>query len=156
MDRERLDLFESVILDHESRPRNFLVLDAPTHSASGLNPVCGDRYRVFLEIRGGRIDRASFVGRGCSISKASASMLVSMIEGMTVEEALAVRHDLDKSLHPQETRESREAPLQFPGELEALTGVREHPSRIRCVMLAWDAMVEALNAPDSESKRSQQ
>ena len=148
------ELFQSVILDHDSRPRHFDAIEDATHSASGLNPVCGDRYRVFLDVREGQIRRASFHGRGCAISKASASMMVSMIEGMTVAEARSLRGDLDKSLHPQESRGSREAQPELPGELEALTGVREHPSRIRCVMLAWDAMTQALSSPDSEPPQS--
>lgn len=139
MDQAQEDLFQSILLDHDARPRGFFEMNAPTHVKAGVNPICGDRFVIFLEVDGVRIRRASFQGRGCTLSKASASMMVSMLSGKTTHEANAIRLALRERLTSSDPR--REDSL---GELEALSGVREHPSRVACVMLAWDALAAAL------------
>lgn len=139
MDRDQEELFQSIILDHDERPRNFLRMDDATHVQSGLNPLCGDRFTVFLDVEGKRIKRASFYGRGCTLSKASASMMADKLTGRTIGEARSIRNDL------QEMLTSTQPPnREVMGELEALIGVRDHPSRMACVMLAWDAMLAAI------------
>jgi nitrogen fixation NifU-like protein len=138
LDPQRSDFFEAVILDHNERPRHFHKMEEATHSAEGVNPVCGDRFRIYLVIDGQTIERASFFGRGCALSKASASMMVSMAAGHTVEELSGLRDVLYESLTSQPDADP--GPL---GEMESMLGVRDHPSRIRCVMLGWNTLLEA-------------
>lgn len=137
MDADQEELFQSIILDHDARPQSFFRMDDATHVESGLNPVCGDRFVIFLELEGDRIKRASFYGRGCTLSKASASMMMTLVPGKSLQEARVVRDAIWNALA------SADVP-QLEGDLAALVGVREHPSRIACVMLAWDAMVAAI------------
>jgi nitrogen fixation NifU-like protein len=143
MDPEHEELFQAILLDHDQNPRNFFRMDDATHVETGVNPVCGDRFVIYLAVTGGRIERASFQGRGCTLSKASASMMVSSVSGISVDEALAARSALREALDPASEEEHR-----ITGEFEALLGVRSHPSRIACVMLAWDAMGMAIASSD--------
>ena len=84
------DLYQEVILDHNRRPRNFRVLDAATHQAEGYNPLCGDRFELYLTIDGGVITDVGFQGSGCAISKASASMMTDCLKGCPVADACAL------------------------------------------------------------------
>jgi nitrogen fixation NifU-like protein len=143
MDQEREELYQAILLDHETSPRNFHPMDDATHVETGVNPVCGDRFKVYLRLHAGQIERASFEGRGCTLSKASASMMSSMLTGISVRQALAIRLSLREALDL-----TNEGETQITGELEALLGVRTHPSRIACVMLAWDAMAKAVAGND--------
>src|ERR1044071_2771670 len=80
------DLYQQVILDHCKNPRNFRELPAATCSAQGHNPLCGDQLKLYLVVDGDKIKDASFVGSGCCISKASASLLTENVKGKTKEE----------------------------------------------------------------------
>src|ERR1700678_2312628 len=88
MDESLRDLYQEVILDHSRHPRHFGPLTGATHEGEGLNPLCGDRVKVYLHVDGAnRIDDISFEGRGCAISQASASLMTDMLKGRTLEEA---------------------------------------------------------------------
>lgn len=144
MDPDQSELFQSIILDHDSRPTSFFEMDDATHTETGHNPVCGDRFVIFLDIDDGVIRRASFDGRGCTISKASASMMVGMLPGKSVQDAAAIRDVVRDSLMSNGLPDD-DGSGEALGDLVALTGVRDHPSRIACVMLGWDAMVRAIS-----------
>ena len=90
MSDDLTDLYQEVILDHGRNPRNFRIMADATATAEGLNPLCGDRYHVFLKMEGDRIADVSFQGTGCAISKASASLMSAAVKGRTVAEAEAL------------------------------------------------------------------
>jgi nitrogen fixation NifU-like protein len=141
------DLYQQVILDHNKSPRNFHKMDDASRKVEGYNPLCGDHYTVFLKMDGDVIRDASFEGAGCAISKASASVMTSMIKGKTraeVDEIFGNFHKLVKGeLHAEED-------VDRLGKLAAFAGVAEFPARVKCASLAWHTMHSALES-DTES-----
>ncbi len=131
------ELYQELILDHGRNPRNHRALEdcnrAECTKADGANPLCGDRLTVYLKLSDGRVDDLSFVGSGCAIFTASASMMTESLRGKTEEEAKAL---LGAFLHTL-TDESGSPPPEELGKLAALTGVREFPMRVKCASLAW-------------------
>jgi len=125
------DLYQEVILDHNRRPRNFRAIEHG-RKAEGYNPLCGDRLTVYVRIENGRIEDASFLGSGCAISKASASLMTESVKGKTLEDA----RDLFERFHQMITR-SPEQPIDDLGKLTALAGIRQFPIRVKCASLAW-------------------
>ena len=142
------EIYQEVILDHYRKPRNFSTLDEANHEAAGHNPLCGDRIRVFLKVEGGVVKEASFQGAGCAISTASASLMTEAIRGKTVTEA----SELFDRFHDLVTTGDGEDEVDL-GKLEALSGVRELPVRVKCATLAWHTMKAAL---DEDGKAHQQ
>ena len=139
-------LYQEVILDHSRHPRNFGPAEDANREAKGNNPLCGDRMTIYLRLDSGLIADAKFEGRGCAISLASASMMTEMIKGMSEEAA----RDLFERFHALVTDgNGGDADL---GELEALSGVRQFPTRIKCATLAWHAMTAALDQLEDEIK----
>ncbi|MCI0518621.1 MAG: SUF system NifU family Fe-S cluster assembly protein [Woeseiaceae bacterium] len=135
---ELRELYRELILDHARSPRHFGKLSAITHTAEGLNPLCGDKLRLYLQIDDDdRISDAAFEGSGCAISVASASLMTDAIIGMRTAEAV----DFSNALIASVT--GRDSPVEL-GKLQALQGVREFPSRVKCATLAWHAMNSAI------------
>ena len=131
------DLYEQTILDHCKRPRNFHELPAATCSAQGHNPLCGDQLKLFLTVDGDRIKEASFVGSGCCISKASASLLTEFAKGKT-------RADVEKmfdQVHEMVTTGKVDGDI---GKLAVFAGVHKYPARVKCAILSWHALMSAL------------
>lgn len=139
-------LYKELILDHARRPRHFGKLTGATHRANGVNPLCGDRLVLYLNVEDDAIRAARFEGTGCAISVASASLLTETVEGMTTEEALALSSALRERLVPGKDEGSSVMDL---GKLRALEGVREFPSRIKCATLAWHALNSAINKDEA-------
>ena len=135
------DLYRDIILDHYRNPRHKGHLSAPTASHEGLNPLCGDEVTIEVQLEDGRLADVAYTGSGCSISQSSASMMTEAIEGKSVDE---VRHLIGEFTAMM--RGSDEADPEEMGDLEALTGVRKFPVRIKCATLAWHTLDEALNA----------
>lgn len=140
------DLYQEVILDHNKRPRNFRILPQPTHKADGVNPLCGDRISVFLDIGDGVIRDIAFQGAGCAISSASASLMTEALKGKPVAE---VDHLFD-AFHDVVTTDC-ECPKGL-GKLGVLAGVRDYPSRVKCATLAWHAVRAALEEREAPAK----
>ncbi len=136
------DLYQEVILDHNRRPRNYGELAEPSHHAEGYNPLCGDRLDLFLQIEGDVIANVGFVGSGCAISKASASLMTDSIKGRSVPDAL----QLFERFHRMVTTPP-DLPVEDLGKLSALAGVREFPVRVKCASLAWHTLKAALETP---------
>jgi nitrogen fixation protein NifU and related proteins len=134
------DLYQEVILDHNRRPRNFHALDDASHSAEGYNPLCGDRLTLYLKLADGTIEDVAFVGAGCAISKASASMMTDALKGRTIAEANA----LFDRFHRMVTTPPDQA-VEDMGKLSSLAGVREFPVRVKCASLAWHTLKAAMN-----------
>jgi nitrogen fixation NifU-like protein len=136
------ELYQQIILEHNKSPRNFRTMSDADKTAEGFNPLCGDHYTIFLKIKNGRIDDASFQGAGCAISKASASMMTTAIKGSTVGEAEA----LFQKFHAVVTKKmDDDEDHEDLGSLGALAGVSEFPARIKCASLAWHAMHSVLH-----------
>jgi nitrogen fixation protein NifU and related proteins len=133
------ELYQEVILDHNKRPRNFRVLESPTHQAEGYNPLCGDRLNLFVRVDGERIAEVAFQGSGCAISKASASLMTDELKGRSVAEA----RELFEKFHRMVTTPP-DAPVEDLGKLSVLAGVREFPVRVKCASLAWHTLKAAL------------
>jgi len=138
---ELRELYQEVILDHSKAPRNFRTPDEITHEADGRNPLCGDTFTVFVDVKDGRIKDIGFQGHGCAISTASASMMTESVRGKSRAEAEA----LFARFHDLITGESK-APAGGPalGKLEVFSGVREYPVRIKCATLPWHTLKAAL------------
>jgi nitrogen fixation NifU-like protein len=142
---ELRELYQSVILDHNKKPRNFGELDGANHSADGHNPLCGDRIRVQLRVSGDRLEEVRFEGSGCAISMASASLMTEAVKGRSLQEA---RHLFD-GFHELVTSDPRKPPHTGGlGKLAVFAGVREFPMRVKCATLAWHTL---RNAIDDES-----
>ena len=147
MDQELRELYQQVILDHNKSPRNYHVMEHPTQDAEGFNPLCGDRLHIYLFVEDRVVKDVSFQGSGCAISKASASLMTSMIKGKTKEEAEKIFekfHDLITG------KLGEQISIDELGKLAVFEGVKEFPVRIKCASLAWHTMKSALNKEGSK------
>jgi len=133
-------LYQELILDHYKRPRNRGELEGANAEAHLNNPTCGDQIRLQLRVEAGRIEDVKFLGDGCSISQSSASMMTQILKGKTVEEAEALAARFSEMMHG-DAEAARDKAL---GDLRALAGVSKFPVRVRCALLGWNALTEAL------------
>ncbi len=138
------DLYQEIILDHNKRPRNFRELPECTCEAEGLNPLCGDEVKVFVQVEDGKLADVAFQGQGCAISRASASMMTGKMKGKTEVEARGMSARVREMLVGAEAEPPREL-----GDLAALSGVRKFPARIKCAMLPWHTLEAALDGQRS-------
>lgn len=143
------DLYQEVVLEHKRAPRNFGHLAHPTHQAEGTNPSCGDRIAVELQLDGAQVQDIRFTGQGCAICLASTSMMTEAVKGRDVAAAQALQQHFRAVLTGEE--EPGEAPL---GKLVSLAGVRRYPSRIKCALLGWHALMHAIAEHGDEEKRA--
>lgn len=143
---ELYDLYRELILDHARSPRHFGRLDNATHTAQGINPLCGDKITLYVAVDNDqRISAASFEGSGCAISVASASLLTDTVRGMAIDEAEAIFRTVTDRLTVERTADRQNHDIEEPlAKLRALDGVREFPSRVKCATLAWHALHSAL------------
>ena len=142
---ELRELYRELILDHARSPRHFGRLDDATHTAEGINPLCGDKLKMYFRIADdGRIGDARFEGSGCAISVASASLLTETVIGQTTERALAYFSAMVRRLASRGGADEPETDLDL-GKLVALEGVKEFPTRVKCATLAWHALSSALH-----------
>ena len=133
------ELYQDVILEHSKTPRNYHELKTANHKAEGFNPLCGDRFTVYLDLQDDSIHDIGFQGSGCAISKASASMMTQMLKGKSETEAEGIFtrfHDLVTG--------HAEGDGQDLGKLAVFAGVSEFPLRVKCATLAWHALRAAL------------
>ncbi|GIX11974.1 Fe-S cluster assembly sulfur transfer protein SufU [Elioraea sp.] len=146
---ELRDLYQEVILDHGRHPRNFRRLDGALH-AKGDNPMCGDRVEVWLKLGAGeRIEDASFQGRGCAISIASASLMTEVLRGKTRDQARRLAEAFRTLARTGACPVCGEVHEEDIERLQPLAGVAEYPSRVKCATLAWHAMEAALKGEGS-------
>ena len=139
------ELYQEVILDHNRSPRNFHEMPDAGRKVEGHNPLCGDHYTVYVKLEGDKITDISFKGSGCAISKASASVMTSVVKGMSCAEAEAlfekfqrlVKGELDPSVD-----------LEDLDKLAAFSGVSEFPARVKCAILAWHTLRAALESKE--------
>ena len=146
--QELRELYQSMILDHNKKPRNFARPAGANREAHGHNPLCGDKLEVFAELDQGVLRDVGFQGSGCAISRASASLMTEAVKGKTLAEV----ERLFEGFHRVVTSDAR-APVDVSalGKLEVLAGVREFPMRVKCATLAWHTLRAALQGEESAS-----
>lgn len=136
------ELYQQVILDHNKNPRNFRKMEGANRTVEGYNPLCGDHYYIYLKLEDDFLKDISFEGSGCAISKASASLMSSILKGKTKVEAEA----LFEKFHQIVTGELNVTDhLEELGKLAVFAGVSEYPVRVKCATLAWHTLRAALN-----------
>ncbi|BCA96680.1 iron-sulfur cluster assembly scaffold protein [Legionella antarctica] len=140
MSAELRELYQEIIIDHNRNPRNHHAMDGATTQANGFNPLCGDKLTVYAKLNEGLIVDLSFVGCGCAISQASASLMTDALNGKTVEQA----HELFHRFHHMLTLDE-ETQLSSMDKLAVLAGVKAFPARVKCATLAWHTLEAALN-----------
>jgi nitrogen fixation NifU-like protein len=133
-------LYQEVILDHNKKPRNFHRLQEANRKAEGYNPLCGDKFTVYLKLEEGIVKDISFEGSGCAISTASASMMTTSLKGKTVREAEIIFERFHRMLTGQRDPADQTA----LGKLAVFSGVCEFPVRVKCATLAWHTLHAAL------------
>ena len=133
-------LYQEVILDHYRRPRNRGTIAEPTGTASLRNPLCGDEVDVQVALHDGKVADVKFGGRGCSISQASASMMTELVKGRTPDEV----HALGERFAEMIRGDAEAAKDQALGQARALSGVSRFTTRVRCALIAWEAMERAV------------
>ncbi len=148
MSDELRELYQEVILDHTKRPRNLREISDASRRAEGFNPLCGDQATVYLTLEGDVVKDVSFVGKGCSISTASASMMTEAVKGKTRAEAelLFERFHTLVTSEPDKARDNLAPEL---GKLAVFAGVAEYPARVKCASLAWHTLKAALDGAET-------
>ena len=136
------DLYQEIILDHSKRPRNCHAMDDANRKAEGYNPLCGDKLKLYLKVEDDVVKDVSFVGTGCAISTASASLMTESLKGKSREEALKLLERFHELL-------TTDSPVsQELGKLVVFCGVRDYPARVKCATLAWHTLKSALTSND--------
>ena len=135
------DLYEAIILDHYRSPRNTASLEAPDIDLDVNNPFCGDELHIQLKVENDSVAQVGITGRGCAISQASASLLAELVEGKSSDEVRSAVGSLRRLLKGEEVTEEERDIL---GDIEALEGVRKFPVRIKCALLSWVGLDDAL------------
>ncbi|MBK5255642.1 MAG: SUF system NifU family Fe-S cluster assembly protein [Vicinamibacteria bacterium] len=146
MSSDLRDLYQDVILDHGKKPRNARVIEGATLTQPAYNPLCGDKGTLYLSLdaAGDKIIDAAYVGQGCSISTASASIMTDFLRGKTREAALVTfEHFRDMITAAPDEASHRAVPNL--GKLSVFSGVAEFPARVKCATLAWHALKAALS-----------
>jgi nitrogen fixation NifU-like protein len=140
------ELYREILLDHYRHPRHRGTLEAPTATAHGHNPLCGDEVDLSLRLHGGELEQVAFDGQGCSISMASASMMAEEIAGRPLDEV----HDLIARFRALLVEGKDPSDVGDLGDLEALSGVRKYLARVKCAMLPWVALEEGLSQAEGQ------
>jgi nitrogen fixation NifU-like protein len=144
------ELYQATILDHNKKPRNFRALEGAEHHADGHNPLCGDKLTVYVHLgEDGRVEEATFLGSGCAISTASASLMTDFVKGKTEEEV----ESAFESFHELVTSKiDVEVDTDDLGKLAVFSGVREYPMRVKCATLSWHTLRAALDDASETAK----
>ncbi|MEZ4455007.1 MAG: SUF system NifU family Fe-S cluster assembly protein [Gemmatimonadales bacterium] len=140
------DLYQTLILDHNRSPRNYRAPVEHSGHAEGRNPLCGDRFEVWVTVADGVVSDVAFQGQGCAISKASASMMTTVVKGKPIDEVRALFerfHGMVTGRAPADESDRTVARKQL-GCLSAFSGVSAFPIRVKCATLAWHALMQAV------------
>lgn len=138
-------LYQEMILDHYRKPRNKGTMENADRTVAMRNPLCGDEVDLQVKLSPDSIEDVKFTGRGCSISQASASMMTQLVKGKSPSEA----EDLRKKFRQMIMGDQSLASDASLGSLRSLVGVSRFPARVRCALLAWNALEKAI-IPDSD------
>lgn len=132
------ELYQQLILDHNQNPQNFREMVDATATAEGHNPLCGDEITIFLQLENDQISDVSFKGSGCAISKASASIMTTLVKGKTIHDAELLFDQFRTMITTGELNGDI-------GKMAVLAGVFKFPSRVKCAVLSWHTMKNALH-----------
>jgi nitrogen fixation NifU-like protein len=135
------ELYEAIILDHYRSPRNTAPVESPDIDLEVNNPFCGDEFHIQMKVDGDSVASVGITGRGCAISQASASLLAELVEGKSTAEVQDVVDAVRRMLKGEEITDEEADVL---GDIEALGGVRKFPVRIKCALLSWVGLDDAL------------
>jgi nitrogen fixation NifU-like protein len=133
------ELYQEVILDHNQSPRNFGPLETTTHELEGINPLCGDRLKLYAHLESDRIVDIHFEGSGCAIFKASSSIMTEIIKDKTTQEAEKLFHQF------HELVTTGKGEIESMGKLAVMAGVHQYPARVKCASLAWHTLKNILD-----------
>lgn len=147
MSQDIKKLYPEILKAHNSSPYHFEKREHDGEVVKAYNPICGDRFEVFIKWEENKINQLHFYGFGCSVSKASTSVLTKSLEGKTIDEALTLCDHFLKFVN----RESTSDVLHLPAEFPAFAGVLDFPERLECAALAWREMKKFLDAKKSTS-----
>ena len=147
MNADLRELYQEIIIDHNRNPRNHHEMPEASTQANGFNPLCGDKLTVYVLLNENLISDVSFLGCGCAISQASASLMTDAIKGKTLDEA----HELFHRFHHMLTIEEN-TDLMAMDKLTVLAGVKAFPARVKCATLAWHTLEAALNKENTVVK----
>ncbi|MBM3939345.1 MAG: SUF system NifU family Fe-S cluster assembly protein [SAR202 cluster bacterium] len=137
------DLYQEIILDHYRHPRNKGLLADADLQAEGYNPFCGDQVRLTMDLdESGHVHKVGFDGQGCSISQASASILTKLVKGRSVDEVQGLVATVRRIMQGADMTDEQKDEL---GELEALEGVKKFPIRVKCALLPWTTLQDAVS-----------
>ena len=145
---ELSELYQQVILDHNKKPRNFHKIETANRNAEGFNPLCGDQLTVYMQLEDEVVKDISFVGQGCAISKASASMMTQSIKGKSKQDAEILFDEFHRMVTGEMDCETMPNHL---GRLTIFSGVRDYPARVKCASLSWHTMRAALHGQEEAS-----
>ena len=140
------ELYKEVILDHYRAPRNKGRLDPHDVALERNNPLCGDEIELFVKFEGDTVEGIAFEGKGCSISQASASMMTEKVKGLSVKDASQIAETIKRLMANEEEGNPDEL-----GDLVSLKGVVKYPVRIKCALLGWNTLLEALEETEKTS-----
>jgi len=135
------DLYQELLIDHGTHPRNCCKLNNATHSAEGFNPLCGDKIILYMEIKNGLIEKITFEGNGCAISTATASLMTETLVNKSIADAEKIFQQFQDALTTDIKVSTDDKDL---GKLTAIIGVKEFPARVKCATLAWHTLKAAL------------
>lgn len=134
------ELYQELIIDHGRRPRNFCVSESANCVQEGFNPLCGDRLTLYVTEQDGIVKDATFVGSGCAISTASASLMTEAIKGKTLDQARVLFH----AFHEMLLNKNANVEMALLGKLQVLVGVSAFPARVKCATLPWHTLIGAI------------
>ena len=138
---ELQELYQEMVIDHNGRPRNFRKPEGANRSQEGYNPICGDKITLYVKVEDDLIADIGFLGSGCAISKASASMMTESVKGKSKAEA----EEIFNAFREMITREpGSDFDYERVGDLEILSGIPEFPARVKCAVLSWHTLHYAL------------
>lgn len=144
---ELSDLYQEVILDHSRHPHNYHAMPDATRKAEGYNPLCGDQVTVYLKLKDDAVEDISFEGKGCAISKSSASVMTDLLKGKKKAEAEALFEKFRRLM-----TDGGGVPLDENDPLAVFSGVRGFPARVKCAVLAWHTLRSALDAKGEKAR----
>jgi len=136
---ELQELYQQVVIDHNQNPRNFHKIDDHSHFAKGHNPLCGDKIDIYLIIKDNKIMDIGFTGSGCAISKASSSLMTEALVGKSITEV----RSLFGAVHTLIT--AGQSDYKNIGKLKVLSGVHKFPARVKCAILPWHTLKNAID-----------
>ncbi len=142
-------LYQDIIMDHDKNPHNFFEMANYTHKANGYNPLCGDKYTIYLCVHEQVVKEISFQGIGCAISKSSASLMTDLLEGKRVEEVNRLVDQFHDMLLKDNALDEKTS--QDLGVAVALSGVKQFPIRLKCATLAWHAVKASIDGQTEAS-----